>query len=177
VGSYPTFSPLPNELDRKRRAFGFASGLPQRCKRHRRFIFCGTIRSRTGAHRFRETHCAAPWRYQARCPFAARSCEVATMESGLSSRPLPLREADRRSPGSPAVFIIRGARGCHNRSPRDCHGMRKTRQPAAELRRGQIHAAARRRGINSWTGESARSRAAIRSSARESRWCSCRACR
>ena len=29
VGSYPTFSPLPNALDRKRRALGFASGLPQ----------------------------------------------------------------------------------------------------------------------------------------------------
>jgi hypothetical protein len=39
VGSYPTFSPLPNAPDRKRPALGFASGLPQRCKRHRRFYF------------------------------------------------------------------------------------------------------------------------------------------
>jgi len=30
VGSYPTFSPLPNALDRKRRALGVTSGLPQR---------------------------------------------------------------------------------------------------------------------------------------------------
>jgi len=29
VGSYPTFSPLPNAFDRKRRALGFAVGLPQ----------------------------------------------------------------------------------------------------------------------------------------------------
>jgi hypothetical protein len=29
VGSYPTFSPLPNALDRKRRARGFAVDLPQ----------------------------------------------------------------------------------------------------------------------------------------------------
>src|SRR5579864_4618669 len=29
VGSYPTFSPLPNALDRWRRARGFAVGLPQ----------------------------------------------------------------------------------------------------------------------------------------------------
>jgi hypothetical protein len=30
VGSYPTFSPLPNALDRNRQAVGFASGLPPR---------------------------------------------------------------------------------------------------------------------------------------------------
>src|SRR5580704_8093366 len=46
VGSYPTFSPLPNALDRKRRVLGFAKNLPPRCKHHRRFIFCGTFRSR-----------------------------------------------------------------------------------------------------------------------------------
>jgi len=46
VGSYPTFSPLPNALDRKRRAPGFSEGLPQRCKHHRWSIFCGTFRSR-----------------------------------------------------------------------------------------------------------------------------------
>src|SRR5262249_28392182 len=32
VGSYPTFSPLLNALDRSRRALGITSGLPQRCK-------------------------------------------------------------------------------------------------------------------------------------------------
>jgi hypothetical protein len=46
VGSYPTFSPLPNALDRKRRVLGFAENLPPRCKHHRRSIFCGTFRSR-----------------------------------------------------------------------------------------------------------------------------------
>jgi hypothetical protein len=30
VGSYPTFSPLPDARDRKRRALGITSGLPQR---------------------------------------------------------------------------------------------------------------------------------------------------
>jgi len=46
VGSYPTFSPLPNALDRTRRTLGFAKSLPQRCKHHRRSILCGTFRSR-----------------------------------------------------------------------------------------------------------------------------------
>ncbi len=78
VGSYPTFSPLPNDTDRKWRAFGFASGLPPRCKHHRRFIFCGTFRSRDFAFRLRETRDAAPWRYQARCPAVADSCELTT---------------------------------------------------------------------------------------------------
>jgi hypothetical protein len=32
VGSYPTFSPLPNALDRKRRVPGFSGDLPPRCK-------------------------------------------------------------------------------------------------------------------------------------------------
>ena len=46
VGSYPTFSPLPNALRRNRRASGFSESLPPRYKHHRRFIFCGTFRSR-----------------------------------------------------------------------------------------------------------------------------------
>jgi hypothetical protein len=44
VGSYPTFSPLPNDASIARRLAGF----PARCHRaalRRRFIFCGTIRS------------------------------------------------------------------------------------------------------------------------------------
>jgi hypothetical protein len=47
VGSYPTFSPLPNELDRNRRTIGF----PLVCRRGLRvtggLIFCGTFRDRT----------------------------------------------------------------------------------------------------------------------------------
>ena len=46
VGSYPTFSPLPNALDLSWRVPGFPSDLPQWSKHHRRFIFCGTFRSR-----------------------------------------------------------------------------------------------------------------------------------
>jgi len=46
VGSYPTFSPLPNALDRRRRAKGFALGLPPRSKLTGGLIFCGTFRSR-----------------------------------------------------------------------------------------------------------------------------------
>ena len=78
VGSYPTFSPLPNALDRKRPALGFAAGLPPRYKHHRRFIFCGTFRSRVPAMRLRAPQGAAPWRYQARCPAVAGSCEFTT---------------------------------------------------------------------------------------------------
>ena len=78
VGSYSTFSPLPNALDRTRPVSGFAKNLPQRCKHHRRSIFCGTFRSRAAAPRFRATCDATPWRYQARCPIAADSCELTT---------------------------------------------------------------------------------------------------
>ena len=46
MGSYPTFSPLPNALHRNRRAPGF----PQACRRGASItgglIFCGTFRSR-----------------------------------------------------------------------------------------------------------------------------------
>jgi hypothetical protein len=46
VGSYPTFSPLPNALGPRRRVSGFAENLPQRRVHHRRCIFCGTVRGR-----------------------------------------------------------------------------------------------------------------------------------
>ena len=46
VGSYPTFSPLPNDADQNRRAIGF----PLACRRGLcvtgGLIFCGTFRSR-----------------------------------------------------------------------------------------------------------------------------------
>jgi len=102
VGSYPTFSPLPNALDRKRRASGFAKGLPPRCKHHRRYIFCGTFRGRAARHAFAHLtaqppgvtrRVALPWPTLASSP---------RLESGLSSRPLRLRETGRRSPDSPA---------------------------------------------------------------------------
>jgi hypothetical protein len=46
---------------------------------HRRYIFCGTFRGRAVAFRLRGTRDATPRRYQARCPFAAGSCEFAAM--------------------------------------------------------------------------------------------------
>jgi hypothetical protein len=87
VGSYPTFSPLPN-----------AAGLWKACRRfpsrpatgthlRRRSILCGTVRGRTLAS-------PAPWRYQARCPAV----------SGLSSRRRALQLSGRRSPGLPANY-------------------------------------------------------------------------
>jgi hypothetical protein len=88
VGSYPTFSPLPNALDRNRRAPGFSESLPPRCKHHRRFIFCGTFRSHVSTTRFRALRDATPWRYQARCPAVAGSFEFTT--AGVRTF-LPLR--------------------------------------------------------------------------------------
>ena len=71
VGSYPTFSPLPSAAA--------IEDLPEvlppadhRGRLRRRFLFCGTVRSRAVAS-------STPWRYQARRP----------AESGLSSSDLP----------------------------------------------------------------------------------------
>ena len=87
VGSYPTFSPLPNALDPIRRALGFAAGLPPRYKSHRRFIFCGTFRSRAAG-----CPCGLP---AAQPPGVTRRVALPSptlassrrLESGLSSRP------------------------------------------------------------------------------------------
>ena len=57
----------------------FCRGPAAGCESHRRYIFCGTFRGRDFAFRLRGTRDATPWRYQARCPFAAGSCEVAAM--------------------------------------------------------------------------------------------------
>ena len=82
VGSYPTFSPLPNALDRSRRALGITSGLPQRCKLTGGMFSVALSVAATRAKqavvedRHHQARFATPWRYQARCP----------TESGLSSR-------------------------------------------------------------------------------------------
>jgi hypothetical protein len=109
VGSYPTFSPLPNVLHHKRRVSGFTGNLPPRCKHHWRFILCGTFRSRI------------PWRERSpaisnreRPPGVTRRVALPwpslvtspRLESGLSSRSLLFRVASRRSPGSSALLII-----------------------------------------------------------------------
>jgi hypothetical protein len=101
VGSYPTFSPLPNALDRKRPALGFAAGLPPRCKHHRRFIFCGTFRSRVPAMRSR----------------AARRNPLA-LPGALPCRRRLLRAHDGRSPDFPPVRFPCGKRtGDHPAHP------------------------------------------------------------
>ena len=75
VGSYPTFSPLP-KCARPRQGELRSSGAPlSRNKRHWRYIFCGTIRSRVLKVCFRPPLSATPWRYQARCPFVVGSSE------------------------------------------------------------------------------------------------------
>jgi hypothetical protein len=79
VGSYPTFSPLPNALRRNRQGCGF----PQACRRGDSItgglIFCGTFRSRVLLACLRKLQNATPWRYQARRPVVRHSCELRTM--------------------------------------------------------------------------------------------------
>ena len=79
VGSYPTFSPLPNALRRNRQGCGF----PQACRRGAivtgGLIFCGTFRSRVLFACSRKLRNATPWRYQARRPVVPHSCELRTM--------------------------------------------------------------------------------------------------
>lgn len=53
------------------------------------FIFCGTFRSRA-AECFRAFCGATPWRYQARCPAVAGSCEFATAGVRTFLPPIPL---------------------------------------------------------------------------------------
>jgi len=84
VGSYPTFSPLPNALRRNRQGCGF----PQSCRRGDSItgglIFCGTFRSRRKILRscqwqLRRALATTPWRYQARRPVVRHSYELRTM--------------------------------------------------------------------------------------------------
>jgi len=71
VGSCPTVSPLPSAAALKD-PLKVLPPADHRANLHRRFVFCGTIRSQAVTGR-------APWRYQARYP----------AESGLSSRSWP----------------------------------------------------------------------------------------
>jgi hypothetical protein len=54
VGSYPTFSPLPNSPDHHWPALGFASSLPPRSMRTGGLSFCGTFRSCLAITSFRQ---------------------------------------------------------------------------------------------------------------------------
>ena len=67
-------------------------------------IFCGTFRSRASENRLRVSQIRNPLALPGALPFVDGSCEFTTMESGLSSRPPPLRAANQRSPGSPAIL-------------------------------------------------------------------------
>jgi hypothetical protein len=78
VGSYPTFSPLPKCARPRQGELRFSGAPLSRNKRLWRYIFCGTIRRRVLKVCFRPPLSATPWRYQARCPFVAGSCEFAT---------------------------------------------------------------------------------------------------
>jgi len=68
----------------------FSESLPPRCKHHRRSIFCGTFRGRGAETRFRAPIGATPWRYQARCPAVADSCEFTTAGVRTFLPPAPL---------------------------------------------------------------------------------------
>lgn len=113
VGSYPTFSPLPNALDRKRPASGFAEGRPPRCKLTGGLIFCGTFRSSAASANSQSQppgvtrRVAPPWPTLASSP---------RPESGLSSRP-PLARATGDRPAHPPSQIIRWRSPRHNPPP------------------------------------------------------------
>jgi hypothetical protein len=126
VGSYPTFSPLPNALDRKRRAFGFASGLPQGTS-----ITGGLFSvalSVAAPHRLRATCDATPWRYQARCPIAADSCELTAI--GVRTF-LPFTPLARNEPA-----ITRLIRHAHYTRPDGANSISRRKVSQNLLRRG-----------------------------------------
>ena len=74
----PPFHPCQMRLTERGRPLV----LPRACRRGASitggFIFCGTFRSRRLAFRLRGMRGTAPWRYLARCPAVAGSCELAT---------------------------------------------------------------------------------------------------
>jgi hypothetical protein len=90
VGSYPTFSPLPNALDRRRRAQGFAWGLPPRSKLTGGLfsVALSVAAPRTALARSFDAQPPGVTRRAAlRSNFPAALANPAAMESGLSSRP------------------------------------------------------------------------------------------
>ena len=110
VGSYPTFSPLPNE-----RAF---RDVPQVFLRDATVLLSAgglfsvalSVNRSTGRstglktrHYIRAT---TPWRYQARCPVSVdRLSRASRTVSGLSSRcGASCEPSSQRSPGSPASY-------------------------------------------------------------------------
>ena len=100
-------------------------------KHHRRSIFCGTFRSRAAAPRFRATCDATPWRYQARCPIAADSCELAT--TGVRTF-LPLIPLARNEPA-----ITQLIRRIHYTRPGRANSISRREVSQNLLRRGLRH--------------------------------------
>ena len=95
VGSYPTFSPLPNDADQNRRAIGF----PLACRRGLcvtgGLIFCGTFRDRTIVLQRKRSPLALP----GALPLTLRILRAA------GSGPTLLRAEDHGSPDFPPVYF------------------------------------------------------------------------
>ena len=117
VGSYPTFSPLPNALRRNRPAPGFTGSLPPRPKLTGGLfsvalsvvVLCGALVriAKTGPLTLSGASPLVPR------PLPAEEPGVRTFLPSL--RGLAADENGRRSPGSSAVLIIRASR--HPRKP------------------------------------------------------------
>ena len=99
VGSYPTFSPLPNALDQTRLALGITSGLPQRCKLTGGLILCGTFRSRAPKWLAPTSSMRNPLALPGALPNGVR-----TFLPLVPHRPCGQLETNRRSPDSPVIF-------------------------------------------------------------------------
>ena len=109
VGSYPTFSPLPNALRRNRQGCGF----PQACRRGESItgglIFCGTFRSR------RKILKSCQWQLRR----APRDNPLA-LPGALPCSPTLLRAEDYGSPDFPPVcFACAKYTGDHPTHPLD----------------------------------------------------------
>jgi hypothetical protein len=120
-GLLPHLFTLAKCADRNRQALGFSSGLPPRCKHHRRFIFCGTFRSRA-AEALSRLLPRNPLALPGALPYRGRLLRVRHDRSPdfpparfHSPKRTP---ASRRSPGSPAPFSIPCVRSCSNREER-----------------------------------------------------------
>ncbi len=130
MGSYPTFSPLPNARVKK----DLPEVLPPACHRdaaanpanrtrrvsRRRSILCGTFRSPVPAIRFRSSREPNPLALPGALPIGPAPYGPGPTVSGLSSRFAALRPRNQRSPDSPATFDYSSKRAGHA-SPKPSH--------------------------------------------------------
>ena len=104
VGSYPTFSPLPNALRPNRPAPGLTGNRPPRSKlTGGLFSVALSVAGFPAALSHRKER---PPDVIRRVALGPQAVKPKSLESGLSSRPPCLRKTDRRSPGSPACAIV-----------------------------------------------------------------------